>query len=128
LFTGVSTVWLATGLTNRKQRIIHSVDLFNDIMPMLLHCGYLANLLNTHAKSVDAAQLSHRVKFYKIPRVEKVLELLSRPIIFFSLMEITIEGCVSDFMYFIPMSQLVDIYSFDIYLNFVVESWPKIRY
>jgi predicted O-methyltransferase YrrM len=107
-FTGVSTVWLATGLEQIGSRgIVHSVDLFNDIMPMLPnHCGYLTNPLEYAQKSVDAAQLSHRVKFYKNNSREvgeKVHELLSEPIDFLFIDgDHTIEGCVSDFMLFYP--------------------------
>ncbi|MBW4502903.1 MAG: class I SAM-dependent methyltransferase [Scytonema hyalinum WJT4-NPBG1] len=107
-FTGVSTIWLAAGLEQiGSQGTVHSVDLFNDIIPLLPHHrGYLTNPLEYAQKSVDAAQLSHKVKFYKKNSKEvggKIHEFLSEPIDFLFIDgDHTVEGCFNDFMLFYP--------------------------
>ncbi len=108
-YTGVSTVWLAAGLEQvGSKATVHSVDLFVDpIMPVApSHCGYLDNPLEYAQKSVDSAQLSHRVKFHKMHSIEmgeKVDELLNESIDFLFIDgDHTITGCVNDFRLFYP--------------------------
>ena len=131
-FTGVSTVWLAAGLEQIKSRAtVHSVDLFNDIMPMLPnHCGYLTNPLEYAEKSVEAAQLSHRVKFYKQNSREvgeKVHEIIDEPIDFLFIDgDHTVDGCFNDFMLFYPHVSVGGyIILHDIYPEFCLWNGPR---
>jgi predicted O-methyltransferase YrrM len=107
-FTGVSTIWLAAGLEQTGNRgTVHSVDLFNDIIPNLPnHCGYLSNPLEYAQRCVDAAQLSHRVKFYKNNSIEvgeKIHEILNDSIDFLFIDgDHSVEGCYNDFILFYP--------------------------
>lgn len=107
-FTGISTVWMAAGLEQTKQPgTIHSIDLFIDIVPRLpYHCGYLPNPLEYAQKSVEAAQLSHRVKFYQGNSVaigEKIDQIVDEPIDFLYIDgDHTKEGCYKDFILYYP--------------------------
>lgn len=107
-FTGISTVWLAAGLEQTGQKgTIHSIDLFEDIIPSPpYHCAYLADPIEYAQKSLEAAQLSHRVKFHKgnsIAVGEKVDEILDQPIDFLYIDgDHTVEGCYKDFVLYSP--------------------------
>jgi len=107
-FTGISTIWLAAGLEQAGGvGNIHSIDLFEDIIPAPpYHCAYLPNPLEYAQNSVVAAQLSHRVKFHKSNSVaagERIHEILNEPIDFIYIDgDHTKEGCEKDFMLFYP--------------------------
>jgi len=107
-FTGISTIWLAAGLEQAGGvGNIHSIDLFEDIIPAPpYHCAYLPNPLEYAQNSVVAAQLSHRVKFHKSNSVaagERIHEILSEPIDFIYIDgDHTKAGCEQDFMLFYP--------------------------
>lgn len=132
-FTGISTIWLAAGLEQTgKEGIIHSIDLFEDIIPSPpYHRAYLANPIEYAQKSVEAAQLSHRVKFYQgnsIEVGEKVNEILDEPIDFLYIDgDHTIEGCYKDFALFSPHVSVGGyIILHDIYPEFC--AWDDSRY
>ncbi len=101
-------------------------------MPTLPHhCGYLTNPLEYAQKSVDAAQLSHRVKFYKdnSRKVgEKFHEILNESIDFLFIDgNHTKSGCFNDFMLFYPHVSVGGyIILHDIYPEFC--GWEGPRY
>ncbi len=107
-FIGVSSIWMASGLEQLGNRgTIHSVDLFNDIMPGAhTHYRYLHKPLEYAQSCAAAAQLSHRIKFYKTDSREmgkKVDEIIGEPIdLLFIDGDHTIEGCLSDFILYYP--------------------------
>lgn len=107
-FTGVSTVWLAAGLEQvGNEATIYSVDLFDDIMPRVpMIRSYLPNPLKYVLRSLEEAQLSHRVKVHKSNSREignKVDEILNAPIdLLFIDGDHTVEGCYQDFILYYP--------------------------
>lgn len=132
-FIGVSTIWLAAGLEQiGSSATIHSIDLFNDIMPAPpMMGGYLNNPLDYAQKSVEAAQFSDRVKFYKNNSIEvgeKAHEILNEPIDFIYIDgDHSIEGCYKDFILFYPHVSVGGyIVLHDIYPEFC--SWDGPRY
>lgn len=132
-FTGISTIWMAAGLEQiGNNGTIHSIDLFVDIMPRIpVLRAYLPNPLEYAQKSVENAQLSHRVKFYKNNSVavgEKFNEILNEPIDFLYIDgDHTIDGCYKDFMLFYPHVSVGGyIVLHDIYPEFC--GWDGPRY
>ncbi|MFQ4140950.1 class I SAM-dependent methyltransferase [Chlorogloeopsis sp. ULAP02] len=107
-FTGISTIWMAAGLEQiESPATIHSVDLFDDIMPWLPHrYGYLSNPLEYAQESVVTAQLSHRIKFHKMNSQEmgkKYHEIINKPIDFLFIDgDHTKRGCLTDLILFYP--------------------------
>ncbi|MDM9381592.1 CmcI family methyltransferase [Chlorogloeopsis sp. ULAP01] len=107
-FTGISTIWMAAGLEQiGNPATIHSVDLFDDIMPWLPHrYGYLSNPLEFAQESVATAQLSHRIKFHKMNSQEmgkKYHEIINEPIDFLFIDgDHTKRGCLTDLILFYP--------------------------
>ena len=107
-FIGVSTIWMASALEQLGSRAtIHSVDLFNEIMPgQHTHYRYLRDPLEYAQSAAASAQLSDHIKFYKMDSKEmgmKAHEILDKPIdLLFIDGDHTIDGCLSDFMLFYP--------------------------
>lgn len=107
-FTGISTLWIASGLEQIGSRAtIHSIDLFNEIFPWIpIRYGCLLNPYEFAQECVASAQLSHRIKFYKMNSVEagqRVHEITNEPIDFLFIDgDHTKQGCSTDWMLFSP--------------------------
>jgi predicted O-methyltransferase YrrM len=107
-FTGISTIWMAAGLEQiDSEAIIHSIDLFDEILPWLPHrYGYLSDPLEYAQTCALSAGLAHRIKFHKMNSLEmgrRFKELILHPIDFLFIDgDHTQEGCTSDFMNFYP--------------------------
>lgn len=107
-FTGISTIWIASGLEQIGSRaIIHSIDLFDEILPWLpFRYGCLLNPYQFAQECVAAAQLSHRIQFYKMNSLEagkRISEITNDPIDFLFIDgDHTKQGCLSDWMLFCP--------------------------
>ena len=132
-FTGVSTVWLAAGLEQvGSEATIHSVDLFVDIMPRVpLIRSYLSDPLEYMLRSLEEAQLSHRVQVHKGNSREigeKVDQVLNEPIdLLFIDGDHTVKGCYQDFILFYPYVPVGGyIILHDIYPKFC--GWEGPRY
>ncbi len=132
-FTGISTVWAAAGLEQAGQPgTIHSIDLFEDIIPSPpYHRVYLPNPIEYAQKSLETAQLSHRVKFYKNNSIaigEKIAEIINEPIDFLYIDgDHSKEGAYKDFSLFSPHVSVGGYIVFhDIYPEFC--GWDGPRY
>jgi predicted O-methyltransferase YrrM len=107
-FIGISTLWMASGLEQiRSGGFVHSVDLFNTIMPWPPHSyGYLKNPVDFAQKCAVSAQLSHRIEFHKMDSNtlgRKINEIVNKPIDFLYIDgDHSIHGCVTDFALFSP--------------------------
>jgi predicted O-methyltransferase YrrM len=107
-FIGVSTIWMASSLEElNSDGFIHSVDLFETIMPSPPHCyGYLKNPFEFAQKSAVSAQLAYRIKFHKMNSNElgkKFTKIIGQPIdLLFIDGDHSIHGCLDDFVSFYP--------------------------
>lgn len=107
-FTGISSVWMASGLEQLGgDGVIHSVDLFNEIMPgPHTHYRYLRDPLSYARQSAGEAGLSERVHFHKMNSREmgrRVGQTIKRPIdLIFIDGDHSIQGCFEDFFLFYP--------------------------
>ena len=107
-FIGISTLWMASGLEQiGNTAIIHSVDLFYEIMPCFPYrWGYLKDPFEFVQKSACSAQVAHRIKFYKMDSYEigkDFREIINEPIdLLFIDGDHSIRGCMNDFALLSP--------------------------
>jgi hypothetical protein len=107
-FIGVSSIWMAAGLEELGGRgVIHSIDLFTDILPGAhVHYRYMRDPLNYARECVAAAGLSHRVTFHPANSTDLQAlpeEVFAAPVdLLFIDGDHTIEGCFADFYLYHP--------------------------
>lgn len=107
-YIGISTLWMASGLEKiRSEGIIHSVDLFNSILPFPpFNYSYLKDPLEFAQTSAHSAGLSHRIQFHKMSSLElgeKYSDIINEPIDFLYIDgDHSILGCLNDFFLFYP--------------------------
>ncbi len=87
--------------------VVHSVDLFNTVMPWPpYNYGYLKNPLEFAQKSAVAAELAHRIRFHKMDSNdlgEQFTEKVGEAIDFLFIDgDHSVAGCVNDFVLFYP--------------------------
>ena len=107
-FIGISSLWMAAALEELgRDGILHSIDLFTEIMPSAhAHHRYHGDPLTYARDAVASASLSHRVHFHKAHSLQAPLvapQAFQRPIdLLFIDGDHTIEGCASDFLLYAP--------------------------
>lgn len=106
-FTGISTLWLASGLELvGDEGMVHSVDVFGEILPSPPHHYEHIDKLETARNAVAAAQLSHRVRLHKSDSKRLALNMgaiLEQPLdLLFIDGDHSVKGCLADFLLFYP--------------------------
>jgi predicted O-methyltransferase YrrM len=107
-FVGVSTIWIASALEENGEGIVHSIDLFDPVVPNPpFSTTYLEDPYEAALKNIETAGLSHRVELHKSASADMagvIPRLLTGPIDFLLIdADHEIKGCVEDFELYHPL-------------------------